>query len=172
MSFVRPEAAQKLLRWREAISGAAATLLGSYWMVTQTGALRIIGTVLCVGGALLVFAGIQRARFRRGADGAGVVQVDEGQLTYFGPIEGGALAVEDITRLDLVPARFGDKSWMLWHRNGPPLTIPANAAGADALFDVFATLPGLKTQDILKALNTGQTAPVTLWDASPRVWLH
>ena len=67
MSFIRPEAAQWLHRWRETLAGAAAAGLGVYWTVADNGALTIIGTVLTIGGALLFFAGVQRARFRRGA---------------------------------------------------------------------------------------------------------
>ena len=168
MSFIRPEAAQWLHRWRETLAGAAAASLGVYWTVTDNGALTIIGTVLTIGGALLVFAGVQRARFRRGAGGAGMVQVDEGQLTYFGPVEGGSAAVSDVMRLDLDPKHGSAGSWIVFHRGGDPLTIPVNATGAEALFDVFASLPGIETGDLLAKLNAEPGQQVVIWERAPK----
>ena len=168
MSFIRPEAARWLHRWRETLAGGAAACLGAYGTVTETGALTIIGTVLTIGGALLFFAGVQRARFRRGAGGAGMVQVDEGQLTYFGPIEGGSAAVSDVMRLDLDPRDGKAGSWIVFHRGGDSLTIPVNATGAEALFDVFASLPGIETGDLLAKLNAEPGQQVVIWEREPK----
>ncbi|MDU8946073.1 hypothetical protein [Ovoidimarina sediminis] len=168
MSFIRPEAAQWLHRWRETLAGAAAAGLGAYWTVTDNGALTIIGTGLTIGGALLVFAGVQRARFRRGGGGSGMVQVDEGQLTYFGPHDGGIAAISEVTRLDLDPRHGGEGAWIVFHRGGNPLTIPVNAAGADALFDVFAALPGIETGDLLAKLNATPAQQIVIWEREPK----
>ncbi len=168
MSFIRPEVAQRLNRWRESLAGGASACLGAYWMVTDTGALRIIGTVLAIGGALLFFAGVQRARFRRGAGGPGHVLVDEGQLTYFGPFEGGSAAVVDLTRLDLDPAGGAEGAWVVHHHGGEPLSIPVNASGAEALFDVFAGLPGIETGALLAQLNAEPTERIVIWERDPK----
>ncbi len=168
MSFVRPEVVQGLNRWRESLAGGASACLGAFWMVTETGALQIIGTVLAVGGALLFFAGVQRARFRRGAGGPGHVHVDEGQLTYFGPFEGGSAAVSDLIRLDLDPSDGGEGAWVVHHNGGEPLSIPVNASGAEALFDVFASLPGIETGELLARLNAEPAERIVIWERDPK----
>ena len=163
MSFIRPEAAAALSRWRESLAGTAAVLLGLWLGITGTGAGKIIGTGLLIGGAFLAIAGIQRARFRGRSGGAGVVQVTEGQLAYYGPSTGGIAATEEITRLDLTP----DGHWIVHHRAGAPLLIPTGATGADALFDVFAALPGLDTHAMLAELRRTRQTIVTIWDRNP-----
>lgn len=164
--MIRPEVAQKLNRWREALAGFGAAALGSYWMVATGGALKIIGTVLTVGGALLIVAGIQRARFRQGAGGPGIVQIDEGQVTYFGPFEGGALAIDTITALHL----DAGERWIVSHDGGEDLVIPVDAAGSDALFDVFAGLPELDTETMLAALKRKSPGTTVLWQKrTPRL---
>ncbi len=163
MSLIRPEVTQHLNRWRETLAGTAAALFGAYWMITELGARQIIGTALAIGGALLLIAGIQRARFRKGSDGAGVVQVIEGQVTYFGPMDGGVIATEDLVRVELVPNGAKEPAWRITHRTGEPLLIPVDARGAEALFDVFAGLPGLDTETMLQEMNRTPAFPVTIW---------
>ena len=163
MSFIRPEAAAQITRWRETLAGGGAALLGLYLLASGAGSRPIIGTALIIGGALLAIAGIQRARFRGQHQGAGVVQVTEGQLAYLGPTEGGIAATREITRLDLTPT----DAWVIHHRTGAPLTIPTGARGAEALFDVFATLPGLDTHAMLADLRRPRTETVTIWQADP-----
>jgi hypothetical protein len=114
----------------------------------------------------LIWIGVQRARFRIDAGGAGAVQVDEGQITYFGPLTGGATAVADLERLTLdrglTPAH-----WRLDAADTPALLIPVNAEGADALFDAFARLPGLRTERMLSELTKGQDQAVVIWERNP-----
>ncbi|MBT8474512.1 MAG: hypothetical protein KJO78_03475 [Alphaproteobacteria bacterium] len=170
MSFIRPEVAKRLYRWREALAGAGAAALGSYWMMVESGALAIIGTALAVAGALLIFAGIQRARFRQGSGGPGIVQITEGQLTYFGPYDAGTLAVDRVTTLSLDPDGAGRAQWVLSHRDGDDLIIPVHAEGAEALFDVFGTLPGLNTEAMLAELQRPHRTRVVLWQKdAPRL---
>ena len=42
--------------------------------------------------------------------------------------------------------------------------IPIDADGADALFDAFASLPGLKTERMLAQLHDAPTTPVVIWE--------
>lgn len=170
MSFLRPEAAATLMRFRETLAGLAATLLGVWWLTTGVGAVVLVGAVLAVAGPLLAWAGIQRARFRGAGEGPGMVRVVEGQLTYYGPADGGAVFTQDITGLALHPGASGPE-WVIHHRGGPPLVIPVDAAGAEALFDVFAALPGLETQTMLARLSHPPPEPVTIW-APDRRRLH
>jgi hypothetical protein len=167
MSFIRPELARKLNRWRETLAGLAASALGFVWFSTATGALWLVGTVLMVGGALLAVAGIQRARFRRGGNGPGLVQVLEGQVTYFGPFDGGSVAVEDLVSVELDPDGTPSPTWVVRGTLGETLHIPVDAAGAEALFDVFAGLPGLQTEAMLKNLEARPSERVTVWTRGP-----
>lgn len=163
MNFIRPELMQAIIRWRETLAGLAALLLGLLWVLTQYGALFMLGIVLVIGGGLLAFAGVQRARFRLGSGGPGVVQIVEGQLTYFGPLQGGAMPIEALALLELEPAPRGSAQWILTTGESEPLAIPVNAEGAEALFDVFASLPGLSTERMLSNLKDRPTSRVVVW---------
>jgi hypothetical protein len=169
MSFIRPGLARKLNRWRETLAGLAAASLGFVWFSNATGPLWLIGTVLMVGGALMAVAGVQRARFRRGTDGPGLVQVIEGQVTYFGPDEGGSVALDDLITVELEPQGEPSARWVVTGRLGEALTIPVDATGADALFDVFASLPGLRTEAMLSKLEKNPADRVVVWqrEATP-----
>lgn len=171
MEFLRPKAKKAIWRWREALIGFAVSMLGLYWAIGGFGILSIIGTSLAIAGALLVFAGIQRARFRIGTGGTGVVQVDEGQVTYYGPVEGGSVAVADLTKVELDPSAKPHSEWILHDPNSAPLRIPTNAEGAEALFDVFARLDGLRTEKMLADLTNAPNRHVVIWQ-SKAVTLH
>lgn len=162
MSFIRPEARATIWRWREALCGAGLLLLGFWWMSGPGGLLGWVGGGLCLAGLALLLIGTQRARFRSGAGGPGVVQVDEGQITYFGPLSGGTVAVPDLRRLTL-DATGRPAHWALEQSGQPPLFIPVNAEGADALFDVFAALPGMRTQRMLNELQRRRAHQVVIW---------
>jgi len=155
MSFVRPEVVAQILRWREALAAGGVTILGLWALGRGLGRgdwlMQGIGGVLVLGGAVVAWAAIQRARFRGGGQGPGLVRVTERQITYMGPIHGGAVALSRIEELALVPAGDGDLHWMLYHEDGPPLAIPLSADGAEALFDAFAALPGLDTARLVAA---------------------
>ncbi len=166
MSFVRPEARAAMLRWREVLVGLVVLLLG-VWMASGFGVLRWVGYGVFLIGALVVFTGVQRARFRTGKGGPGVVQVDEGEVMYYGPWWGGSVALRDVSRIEL--AGGGDKAvWRLHQPGQAALVIPTNAEGAEALFDAFATLPGMRTGAMLHALNSRAEAgdhPVVIWSS-------
>lgn len=172
MGLIRPQAREALWKWREAMAGSVVLLLGLYWSFVPTGwLLHWIGYLIAATGALLTLAGLQRGRFRLGGGGPGIVQVIEGRVTYFGPLTGGAADLEDLDRLVLDPT--GKPPHWLLHRPGdPPLAIPLTAEGADALFDAFATLPGLQTERMLAEMRRGGNAPVTVWEAKPRKTAH
>lgn len=166
MSFFRPEARAAVLRWREALIGLGVVLLG-LWMVLGPGFLvGLLGYAVLVGGGILIWLGIQRGRFRSADGGAGAVQVDEGQVTYFGPLTGGTVALRELESLTLDGAMF-PAHWRLTQKGQPPLFIPVNAAGADALFDAFAILPGLKTERMLSTLRANPHQAVLIWSRGP-----
>jgi len=150
MSFIRPEVRTALWRWRELLSSVGVAGLGLYLVP------------LIIAGLALGLIGVQRARFRGATGGPGVVQVDEGQIAYFGPLTGGVAAISDLTLLSLDPT-MKPAHWVLEQPTQAPLYIPVTAEGVDALFDVFATLPGLKTQTLLSALNAATDHRLVIW---------
>lgn len=168
MSFIRPEAAAQLRRWREALVGGAACAVGAYLALTGYGAAFLIGLGLTIGGGALAIAGIQRARFRQGAVGPGILQIDEGRVTYLGPFGGGSAAVRALVRIDLDTRRG---VWLLWEEAPGPLEIPLGAAGADGLFDAFAALPGLDTGAMLSAIEDPAPRITVIWERD-RARLH
>ncbi len=171
MAFFRPEIRQAVERFRDAIIGVGISLLGIYWALAASGFMAIVGTSLAVAGALLVFAGIQRGRFRSGSEGPGVVRVDEGQVTYYGPFEGGSLIIDELEKVRFDATTRPRGEWILKNRQGIELRIPVDAEGAETLFDVFTSLEGLQTEKMLSAINDRQARQVVIWQAE-RAVLH
>ncbi|WP_299899291.1 hypothetical protein [uncultured Ruegeria sp.] len=175
MSFFRPEAKLALWRWREVLVSVFVLILGVSWVSGPGGLLAWVGWFLIVVSAALAVIGIQRARFRTGAGGQGVVTVDEGQITYLGPLDGGIVATREIERLALDPTS-SPAHWVLDQPGQPTLHIPVNAEGAEALFDVFSSLPGLKTEQMLSELNGRSPHKVVIWERTssrpPHLRLH
>lgn len=170
MSFVRPEAKTALARWAEAIAGAALLALALYWLIWGTGLLPYVGAALAPLAAAIVWLGIQRGRFRVGRDGPGAVQIAEGQISYFGPLTGGVRAIGSLKAVILDPTQ-APPAWVLQVPGEEDLAIPLDAAGAEALFDAFAALPGLKTGHMLRQLEQRPDHPVVIWHEAP-VRLH
>lgn len=172
MNFIRPEAQAAIMRWREALLGGLVLLLGLYW-ASGFGILKWVGFAVLIAGSALVVSGVQRARFRAGSGGAGVVQVDERQITYFGPLDGGAAAIDDLIGVSL-DASSEPPVWVLRQPAQPELHIPINATGADALFDAFAALPSIRTEHMLAQLSLKPDHPVVIWTkaAADPVRLH
>lgn len=174
MTLIRPELADALWRAREVIAAAALGLFG-LWLVSLGGWL-----LQAVGGmALLLSLGwgwqaFRRMRFAQGGEAPGIVEVDEGQISYFGPVTGGAVSLPDLVELRLMTLR-GRRLWRLKQSDGQALLIPVEARGADALFDAFAALPGLDTGDLVAALQGGAPAGATvvaLASESRLVWVR
>ncbi len=175
MSLMRPEARATLWRWREVLVALGAGTLGGWWALTSFGLLRWLGVLLVAGAAALLVAGVQRARFRGTGGGAGVVTVDEGQISYFGPQTGGLVGLGEIEALHLDPGATPSPVWILARRGQPDLAIPVDAEGADALFDAFAALPGIRTHRLAARMQAQGASRVLIWrrggalDASRRL---
>ena len=148
MNLIRPEARAAIWRWRETLFGLCLLLLALWWGLTAFGVLRYVAAALMVAGGLLVVAGLQRGRFRLGNSGAGVVQVIEGQLAYFGPQAGGAVALSELAMVSL-DNRHRPSRWVLCQPGVEDLEIPVNATGGEALFDAFAALPEFQVDVML-----------------------
>ncbi len=162
MSLIRPEARAMLWRLREVLTGALVCGLGLYWGLTALAPLAWVGWGLLALGGVVIAIGAQRARFSRGQGGPGVVRVDEGQVAYFGPYDGGVVALSELSRLELDPAPE-PPLWYLYQPGQPVLSIPVTAENADTLFDSFAALPGMRTERMLSALRNGGEHRIVIW---------
>lgn len=164
-NFVRPEVRAGLWRWREALAGSVLCAFGLLWLTGASGFIFLLGGVLATLGAMLCFIGIQRGRFRGRSGGPGTVDVDEGQVTYFGPLTGGAVALRDLEELALIRSRQ-TPHWRLSTAD-KDIFIPVNADGTEALFDAFTVLPGLKVQRMLAALQDSGGQDTVIWCREP-----
>ncbi|MEL7184710.1 MAG: hypothetical protein AAGK57_13810, partial [Pseudomonadota bacterium] len=152
--MIRPEAAARLARWREALAGAASLLAGLWLTATSSGLPALFGWVLLGGGAFMLVSGIRRARFHREVEAPGVVEVDEGRITYLGPVIGGAVALDDLQQIVFRRTSTADAFWRLIPSEGRPLIIPEGAHGVDALLDAFAPLPGFDGGAMVRAVQS------------------
>ncbi|SFJ82804.1 hypothetical protein [Celeribacter neptunius] len=171
MSFPRPEVRDMLWRWREVVVALLVVALMGWWAASSYGVMRWIAlgfTALAVGFAI---AAIQRARFNRGGGGFGAVEVDEGVVSFFSPLTGGQVEIEAITAVTLIPTGKGHAHWQIEAPGEAPLIIPLNAHNAEALFDVFVSLPGLETEKMLRQIKQTPDHPVVIWRKRTRV-LH
>ena len=162
-NFLRPEVRAFLERWREVLLAGIVFLLGVWWALTGVGINVWLGYIFCLIGIGWSVAAVQRARFAQDGDGPGVVQIRERRLAYFGPLDGGIMDVADLSRLEIDPTSHPDPSWVLTSIEGQVLAIPINAKGAEGLFDVFASLPDIKTNTVLDVLSRTPDARVTVW---------
>lgn len=172
MSWVRPEIIAGISRGREVILGGGIAALG-LWIAAQGGYLLVpagIGLAgLGVGWAVLA---LRRLRFAQGLDGPGIVELDEGQIGYLGPEAGGYVSLVDLVEVRLLRLR-GRQVWRLKQADGQALLIPVDAAGADRLFDAFASLPGMDTAALVAGLQATPSAGgrvVALASESRLIW--
>jgi hypothetical protein len=164
--FLRPQARAVLIRWREAIAAGAVIALG-LWISQRHGViLPAFGWVLMAGGALALVPSVRRARFASSGQGPGVVSVTEGQISYLGPYYGGAVAMDLLEALSLRRADDGQTYWVLTQAS-EVLVIPSDALGAEALFDAFAALDGLRSPQLLSAMQGGVPGTTVLWRRAP-----
>jgi hypothetical protein len=159
---IRPEAKAQIWRFREVLAGGCGLAIGLWWLLGQSALLLIPGAVFSIAGLALIWIGIQRSRFRSEGQGPGAVHVDEGQITYFGPLTGGVVALRELDGITYDPSQH-PAHWRLAMAGAPELMIPVNAAGSDGLFDAFATLPGFRMAQALAALKGGTKHPIVIW---------
>jgi hypothetical protein len=90
------------------------------------------------------------------------VQVIEGQLAYFGPQAGGAVALSELALVSL-DNRHRPSRWVLCQPGVEDLEIPVNATGGEALFDAFAALPEFQVDVMLQQLRHPSDGTVVIW---------
>lgn len=159
MSWIRAEVLDGVARRRELILGCILAGLG-LWVAAQGGYLLVpAGLALSALGVGWAVLALRRLRFAQGLDapgldGPGLVEVDEGQIGYLGPGAGGYVSLVDLVEVRLLRLR-GRRVWRLKQADGQALLIPVDAAGADRLFDAFASLPGMDTLALIAHLQPG-----------------
>jgi hypothetical protein len=99
---------------------------------------------------------------------------------YYGPLSGGLVALSEISALAIDRDNY-PPTWVLSQPGQEDLVIPLDAEGAEALFDVFASLPGIRTERLLSRMQQGGEGRVMIWTRTratapegdtPRLRLH
>ena len=156
MSFIRPELLTAAHRWREVIAGGAVAAFG-VWTATRGGYfLTPLGLALAALGTGWALTAWRRLRFQQHGEAPGIVRVTEAQIAYYGPRIGGFVGLPDLSEIRLLTLR-GRRIWKLKQGDGQLLHIPVESHGTEALFDAFATLPGIDMAALVAAL--GSEAP-------------
>lgn len=149
--FLRPEAISAVLRWRE-VGLAAGVVVAGLWVAGRGGYVLLpVGAAVCALGLGLGVLAWRRMRFANAGGAPGLVEVDEGQISYFGPNAGGFVAIPDLVEVRLAFVQ-GRRFWRLKQSDGQALLVPVEASGAERLFDAFSALPGMDTQALVAAL--------------------
>jgi hypothetical protein len=167
MNPIRTDVWDALTRWREVILAAGAVVMGA-WVMLRGGPFYVVaGAAVALAGLALGINAARRVRFRSATLAPGVVQIVEGQIAYFGPEEGGFAALEEIEQLALDDCAAG-RCWVLSLSDGRVLEVPQAARGAEALFDAFATLPGIEMSALMAALDRPRPGARVVWRRRPR----
>ena len=163
MSFVRPEAAAQLYRWREALAGGALLGLG-LWLAWGRGGLPLfLGSAAALLGVFLIVSGLRHGFFQREGAAPGIVEVDEGRITYLGPILGGSVALADLRKITFRRTGNGEAFWRFESLDAPPLIIPAGAQGVEALIDACTVLPKFDAGVMVRAVQLRTKGERIIW---------
>jgi hypothetical protein len=150
--MIRPELLARFRTWRETAAAAATAAFG-LWIASFGGVVFLAaGAIVSAFAAAWGVAALRRRRFAQAVNAPGMVEVDEGRIGYLGPAFGGYVALPDLIELRLL-SMGGRRLWRLKQADGQALLIPVDAAGAERLFDAFASLPGMDSAALLAALQ-------------------
>lgn len=170
--MIRSDARAFLLRWLEVAIGIAVLALGVYGAMTAFGFFVYVSFVLIIGGLAIIRVGVRRARFPVRKGGAGVVEVDERQITYFGPLGGAAVSIDALVRVEVETTAQGpcgaDLFWVFYTDGAMPLRVPGNAEGVATLFDALAALPGVDYQAATSAAAATGPDVFAIWTKERR----
>jgi hypothetical protein len=158
MTWLRPEVSAALRKGQEVIA-AGVVILAGLWLVWLGGYVLVpIGLLVMGLGAILAHMAWRRMRFAQEIAAPGLVELDEAQVGYLGPGDGGYLSLEELVELRLMRLH-GKRMWRLKQADGQALLIPVEAQGAERLFDAFASLPGMDTRALVAALDPTPAVP-------------
>ena len=134
-----------------------------------------IGLVPLALGAIAAFAVLGTAEramvARRSAlAGPGIVSVQEGRISYFGPHGGASVAVDALVRVDIVAGDGASGArWELTDEAGQRLSIPASAAQAETLLDALGGLPGFNNMAVVLAMQAETPGSSPIWRRQVRL---
>jgi hypothetical protein len=170
--MISPQTMAQIHRWWEVGAVAALAALGAYWAALGGYILLPLGIALIALCIPMGLSAYRRQRFAQTVGAAGMIEVIEGELRFFAPDDGrqpaamgGFMNLPDLVELRLVHLDH-HRFWRLKSQDGQALMIPVDAAGNDALFDVFASLPNMDSAALVNALSRSSatgTATQTLW---------
>lgn len=162
MTMIRPELAARLRPWREVIAAGATAAFG-LWVFTWGGLVfQPTGLAILAVAAVWGLGAYRRRGFATPIAAPGLVEIEEGAIRFFGARAlGGEIALRDLTQIRLMRLD-GHPHWRLKTSAGEALLIPVEAAGAPALADAFAALPGFDLGAAAAAL-AGREAFTTVW---------
>ncbi len=163
--MIRPEIRAGLWRGREMVAGAGTGLFGLWIALSTFGVTRWLGAAILLAGLALILAGWQRMRLRPKEQGLGMIEADEGRITYWGPLDGGSVE-RDLLSAVAIDLGSYPPVWVLSQQGGPELHIPVTAAGQDALVDTLNSLPGLSAARLASARERGGDGRHLLWSAN------
>lgn len=171
MNFLRPEVRQFLHKWSEPLVMAAVLLFGVWLYLRGEAAanapLIVIAFVVIGAAAALLVLAFRRVRLRGDLRAAGIVEVQERKITYYGPDDGGVVSLDDLRRIDIVASHslpFVDTlTWRLSDHEGRALNIPVGAKGTDIMIDNFSILNGVDYDLIVTAMAAKGDAVFTIW---------
>ena len=169
--FLRPEARATLNRWREAVIGLCVMAVSLQFASVSSGGRRGLAYAVALVGLAIMVEGIRRARLPRDGGGAGMVEIDERRITYFGPDGGGAISVEGLTRIEARPSAQGRFLWVFHAEDGTSLAVPSNAEGALRIFDALSALQGLDLEGVIAASKARGHHDHVVWQRD-RARLH
>ncbi|RPE66282.1 hypothetical protein EDD53_1982 [Pacificibacter maritimus] len=161
--MIRPEVRAQIWHFREVIGAVALAFLFVWFFISSYGFMRWVALALICASLFIAFAAFQRARFAKAGQGVGVVEVDEGVVSYFTAFTGGQVEIDTLTSVILLPATKGSAHWQLEAAGQTTLNIPLDAVDAEKLFDVFVSLDGIETERMLKQIKQMPKSPVVVW---------
>lgn len=173
MSFLRPEAVRLIRLGAEPV--IYTVIAGAFvWK-----GIALIGAGVWIAGGLMLLPGLLAALAALGAiaralvahrsarAGPGIVAVHEGRITYMGPYGGGAIAIDTLTRVDIVTdpqsSFVTGARWEMTDETGQRLSVPVSAANAEALLDVLGGLPGFSNLTAVRALQGESAGRRGIW---------
>lgn len=170
--MIRPEIREMLARYGEVLAGGMVVLLGVL-SFKQFGLFwQGLGAVLVLAGLGIAWTAWRRVRLTaKTHDGPGVVEVDERQITYFAPLGGGAVSINDLARVTILTNDQGpfaeDVHWLLEENGGTRLLIPNSAEGAAQLFDALSPLKGVDFEAAIRAMGSTASDSFVIWAKDP-----
>ena len=173
MSLIRPELLSAVSRNAEVLAALALATFG-LWTASKGGYLLTpLGLAFLALGAEWALTAWRRLRFQQDGEAPGILRVTEAQIAYFGPRIGGFIGLPDLTEIRLLTLR-GRRIWKLKQGDGQLLHIPVEANGTEALFDAFATLPGIDMAALVAALGAdappSDTRVIALAEVDRLIW--